>query len=652
MTTIKIAQLDSSGNVPAALLSKQGKMSSGFPARRTGEQNVSFFLEQSYVQVPQASPVGSKPVILCEVWDRPSVLRHIWMAYGNSGETTSINAFPEQGGVIRIYNDDDTNPRVNLPLADFFAYGPLCGTFYNKRIARTASGGGQQTGAYRYLWSPSQKYLRVEVENVSSQIPEFTTTVPAGATYTTLTANGSVNLPITSLTGVGTVGQGGGGTIISAGSGLSYQFRFYNSTAGTPNVLTGVGLVNGSSSYTPAAGDTITLGNNVGGFYATASYSLPATFSDLGSSQLSYYIGSYSNKVAPVQTTTTLLNLNNVGPGQIESFMMRYYGASATYDSGILEGNIEFYPDGSNTPSLRSSGTEDFFNGAWYNIPVGVYPAGQAGSSGAGGFAISCYRFFEDDPQFFNTGIKIIEWLGQPGESSNPWLGSATIDFSGRVGYWLDAPGNISYVAPNLSATPLFTPPTITGPGSLPSWITAGSGTWSASSDGYLVSNGAGANSDLYASVNSYSAPTSSGYFVQASVSITNETTNAQEVGLGVGPTGTSGLAIGNRAWIEIKRNTTNQIWYVILRDGYDSLTNTIVGNGDDNTGVFFDLGLKVIGSQIEGYYRFTGDSNWHSIGKFNSRLSSAFSQIGIVGYNGSIKTSAPTVYPLHTVTS
>ena len=443
MTTVKIASLDSTGNVPSALLAKQGRMSSGFPTRRTSELEKENYFELSNASTYQASPVGSKPLVLCEVWDKPSVLRHIWIAGANAGENSSIKTFVEQGGVIRIYNDNDTSPRVNLPLADFFAYGPMCDKFSNKRIGRTANGGNQQTGAYRYLWSPSQKYLRVEIENVTSQIPEFTTTL-VGGSLPTLTANGNVTLSVSSLSGVGS--NGGGGTLISAADSSQHQFRFNGASSGTPNTLTGVGLVNGSSNYTPAAGDTIKIGNNATGFYAAAGYSLPGSFSDLGPAQLSYYISSVGSTTwpTPVSGSTaakaTLLNLSNVGPGQIESLMMRISGASAN-DSAALEGNIIITPDGASTPSLRSSGTEDFFNGAWYNMPVGGYPAGIAGSSGAGtGFAVSAYRFFEDDPQFFNTGVRVDEWVGQIGEAGSPYPGSTTVDFNGRVGYWLDTP--------------------------------------------------------------------------------------------------------------------------------------------------------------------------------------------------------------------
>lgn len=130
--------------------------------------------------------------------------------------------------------------------------------------------------------------------------------------------------------------------------------------------------------------------------FGSADYSVVGDFSLLGSQQLSYKMHSIERPTAAPYDQLTVVD--TAGSGQLESLWLSVVGADE--DIGVLEGNIEIYIDGELYPSWQSSGTEDAFNGGWYNVPIGGYPAGRAGNSINGGLAATYYRFFTEDPLF------------------------------------------------------------------------------------------------------------------------------------------------------------------------------------------------------------------------------------------------------------
>ena len=154
----------------ASIQAERTDLASGFPARRAGEKIRAYFFELGTVYTTASGPVGSKPQVLAEEWDKPGVLREIWVATDSGGQLQNVSNYQESGSVIRIFIDDDTTPVLEMSMGDFFMYYPMCGKFSNKRIGRThvdPSEAGLFSGAYRHLWMPFQKYLRVEVENIS-----------------------------------------------------------------------------------------------------------------------------------------------------------------------------------------------------------------------------------------------------------------------------------------------------------------------------------------------------------------------------------------------------------------------------------------------------------------------------------------------------
>lgn len=152
---------------------------SGFPLRRAGESIVGSPQELANAFASTTSPTGIKTIVLAESWDKPGILKHIWIASGN---TPNGNGFLEQGGIIRIYTDDATTPAISMTLGDFFILSNHSDVYATPRVGRVNRGGGDQSAAYRYLHMPFQKYLRVEVENTTNSDTVFY----GQADYTTL----------------------------------------------------------------------------------------------------------------------------------------------------------------------------------------------------------------------------------------------------------------------------------------------------------------------------------------------------------------------------------------------------------------------------------------------------------------------------------
>jgi hypothetical protein len=387
-----------------------------------------------------------------------------------------------------------------------------------------------------------------------------------------------------------------------------------------------------------------TTSSDVDAVYASARYSLINSFSSVGSSQLSYQQAQYVNASQALNTPFTACDITGVG--QLESILIYFNGASSG-DVGVLEGNLEFYVDGNSTPSFVASGTEDAFNGGWYTLAVGGYPAGVAGTSGESGFGISMYRFFIDDPIFFNTELKVVYSAGQSSEGS---VTDSSVAVGVQVGYWLDTAQTLSYTSMDQSATPLFTPPAISG-NSVPSWITTSIGTWSVN-NGQLVQSdstagGAPGYGGANAAVNNYTAPTN--FWTETTVQITDSSTNNQEAILFAAPS-VGADYLGNRVAVELKRTNSKNQWVIATRDGFSTTNQIGVGSGRDLTNVQVDLALKVVGTTISAYWRLTGDTSWHSLCKWTTGIT-GLSTVGVSTYTGSAQMTVPTVRELHTIT-
>lgn len=92
--------------------------------------------------------------------------------------------------------------------------------------------------------------------------------------------------------------------------------------------------------------------------------------------------------------------------GVLAGVYLRMHGGDPTW--GYLEGNVQMFADGSTTPCYESSGTEDYFNNAWY-FQTGVILADQSGCTAydPAGFSVGAYRFHLDDPVPFDTALRV-----------------------------------------------------------------------------------------------------------------------------------------------------------------------------------------------------------------------------------------------------
>jgi len=79
------------------------------------------------------------------------------------------------------------------------------------------------------------------------------------------------------------------------------------------------------------------------------------------------------------------------------------------------EGEVKIYIDGdSDYPTICGTGSEDYFGTGW---GLGAYTTRDFGAPLGTGKYISCYRFHERDPIYFNENIKVtIQQLGNDGK--------------------------------------------------------------------------------------------------------------------------------------------------------------------------------------------------------------------------------------------
>ncbi|MBI3889181.1 DUF2961 domain-containing protein [Candidatus Saccharibacteria bacterium] len=483
--------------------------SSGFPLRLNGERSISHPVELGKAHTSSANPAGPKRVLLAESWGAPGILRHIWVASSGGG---SQSDFAEDGGLIRVFIDNETTAAVELSLNDFFAYAPLGGEFSNQRIGRTkrdtASG---ESAAYRYLHMPFQKYLRVEIENTTST-------------------------------------------------------------------------------------DTIVFGS--------ADYSLISEFSAVGSQQVAYkIIGTEKANAAPYEAITLV---DTVGGGQLESLWIAIDAANG--DTGILEGNIEIYVDGEIYPSWQSSGTEDAFNGGWYNVPVGGFPAGRSGFSSGGDMKVTLYRFFIDDPLFFSTHIKVVVHAGQRSQGT---ISSSSFGVTGLAGIWFNTAGGINFKAPNVDV-PLLNDQ-FTGPlGNLDSgiWnqvggVTQGQATGSSITVAY---DGTATGQDVRIARKGVSLVAN--YWLETRARVIDATHNGQEVSL-IAKGNEPDPYFGSAVHVQLVRFSQYN-WVVRVRDDFDEVFVRTIGNGSDLTNVWVKLALKIVGTTATAYWSHGESTLWH----------------------------------------
>ncbi|MEN8138500.1 MAG: DUF2961 domain-containing protein [Bacteroidota bacterium] len=135
-------------------------------------------------------------------------------------------------------------------------------------------------------------------------------------------------------------------------------------------------------------------GVNLPGIHIEVDYqSIESDFSDLG-----YFKTQYNHDSNPEMGKDYKL-LDARGRGKYVGVVMEVSGGE---NDLWLEGDERFYIDGSNTPAIYGTGTEDYFNGAWY-FNRGLFDLSTHGMTGMYNSDRSVYRFHLSDPVYFNS---------------------------------------------------------------------------------------------------------------------------------------------------------------------------------------------------------------------------------------------------------
>lgn len=119
------------------------------------------------------------------------------------------------------------------------------------------------------------------------------------------------------------------------------------------------------------------------------------------------YFHARSRAETPTTSGRDYIMLDETGAGHFVGVVhtMNALGTDRSY----LEGDERIYVDGSQTPALYGTGTEDFYNGGWYfsggtfSLPVHGNAAEQLTPTAAN----SCYRFLLSDCTPFTRSIRV-----------------------------------------------------------------------------------------------------------------------------------------------------------------------------------------------------------------------------------------------------
>lgn len=347
-------------------------------------------------------------------------------------------------------------------------------------------------------------------------------------------------------------------------------------------------------------------------FFGSADYSLLNDFSSIGSQQVAYKI--IGNEALAALPYEEVVIADISGGGQVESLWIAVNAADG--DTGILEGNVEMYVDGEVYPSWHSSGTEDAFNGGWYNVPVGGFPAGRAGPSSNGAMSVTFYRFFVDDPIFFSSHLKVVIHAGQRTQGS---ISSGSFEISGFVGVWSQAAGSIAFKAPDTAGAALLDDQLTSTPGTLDSgvWnqvggVTQGQSTGSTITVAY---DGTSAGQDVRIARKNVALPTE--YWVETKARITDATHDGQEASL-IAQGNTPDPYFGSAVHVQLVR-FTQYSWVIRVRDDFDEVFVRTIGGGRDLTNVWVKLALKVVGTQITAYWTHGDSQIWQAVGTWTT---------------------------------
>lgn len=116
-------------------------------------------------------------------------------------------------------------------------------------------------------------------------------------------------------------------------------------------------------------------------------------------------------QTAATQTGSDYVAVNAAGQGKVVGLSFTEEGPWNDSEMFYMEGDERVYVDGSRSPAVYGTGTEDFFGGGYYyeNGPFSLFDHGltakELGAAGTG--RTSQYRLMLTDPWFFRDGLKL-----------------------------------------------------------------------------------------------------------------------------------------------------------------------------------------------------------------------------------------------------
>jgi len=127
------------------------------------------------------------------------------------------------------------------------------------------------------------------------------------------------------------------------------------------------------------------------------------------------------------------LEFLNLTDAQGKGMLMQTTLAVSSANQNYLEGCFRAYTNHNRTMFLLSSGTEDYFQSAFYfynapNNPRFYFPG--AGLTHMEGIQLSAYKIHIDDPVFFQGGLRVV-WRN--GDTIDPATGQKCINDEGTV---------------------------------------------------------------------------------------------------------------------------------------------------------------------------------------------------------------------------
>lgn len=340
--------------------------------------------------------------------------------------------------------------------------------------------------------------------------------------------------------------------------------------------------------------------------YGSANYSLLDNLDGI-SEQKNYKIES-TGGVVENQDLVTIIDKE--GSGQIESIVLKYL-VNKTNQAPVLEGPVNVWIDG--VLAQRYSGIEDVFNGGWYKVPAGAYPAGITSNSSPEGYTL--YRFFQNAPIFFEESIKITVGIGQVNQGVVNE--STDIVFKSNVGYWLDTAAGTT--GPSLGPTVYST-----DFANMDGWFNAGGRTPFSIVDGKAKIVEAGTAEDEDARIFRPEMELPADYWIETKVRVTG--TGEQEAFLGI--EGAYDVYYGSAVHVQLKKSA-NGSFEVVAKDDFDIHFTEVITTG----GVidWVHLALRKYDGRVTAYSSFDGEI-WSPLGAWNPTKSGSSIALGVWG--------------------